>query len=83
MPRPEDVLKLLENGKWHDLEEIGKKIELQDIEVEGLVKFLARYNFVKLDKDGKKAKLGPPVQDFLRKIRQIEGKEGAKRLEGL
>ena len=83
MPTLEDILKLLEDGKWHDLKEIGEKIELQDLEVKSLVKFLALYNFVKLDKEGEKAKLGPPVHDFLKKIRQIEREEGAKRLEGL
>lgn len=83
MPTLEDILKFLEDGKWHDLKEIGKKVELQDLEAKSLVKFLALYNFIKLDKDGEKAKLGPPVHDFLKKIRQIEGGEGAKRLEGL
>lgn len=83
MPTLEDILKFLEDGKWHDLKEIGEKIELQDLEVKSLAKFLALYNFVKLDKEGEKAKLGPPVHDFLKKIRQIEREEGAKRLEGL
>lgn len=82
MPILENILKFLEDGKWHDLKEIGKKIELQDLEVKSLVKFLARYNFIKLDKEEEKAKLGPPVHDFLKKIRQIEREEDAKRLEG-
>ena len=83
MPTPEDILKMLEDGKWHDLKEIGEKIELQDPEVKSLVKFLARYNFVKLDKDKEKAKLDPPAHDFLKKIKQIEREESAKRLEEL
>ncbi len=64
---------MLENGKWHDLKEIAKKIELQDPEIKSLAKFLAQYNFVKIDKDGEKAKLGSALHDFLEKIRQIEG----------
>lgn len=83
MPSLEDILRLLEDGRWHDLKEIGEKVELRDLEVKSLVEFLARYNFVKLDKDEGKAKLGPPVHDFLKKIRRIEGEKGAKRLEGL
>ena len=83
MPTLEDILKVLEDGNWHDLKEIGKKTELRDLKVKSLVKFLAQYNFIKLDKDGEKAKLDPPVHDFLKKIRQVEGEEGAKRLEGL
>jgi len=79
LPKLEDILKLLEDGKWHDLKEVGKKIQLQDLEVKSLAKFLAEYNFVRLDRDGEKAKLGPPMRGFLRKIRRIEEEEGAKR----
>jgi len=72
LPALDDILKLLEDGKWHNLNEIRKKIELQDPKVKGLAKFLAQYNFIELDKDGKKAKLAPSIQDFLKKIRRIE-----------
>ena len=72
MPTVDDILKLLEDGRWHNLNEISKKIELHDLKVKSLTKFLAQYNFIKLDKDGKKAKLAPSIQGFLKKIRRIE-----------
>ena len=72
LPRVNDILELVENGKWHDLKEIEKKIQLQDLDITSVIKFLARYNFIKLDKEGKKAKLDPSTQDFLNKIRQLE-----------
>jgi len=72
----DDILKLLEDGRWHDLNEIGKKIQLRDLGVKSVTQFLARYNFIELDKGGQKAKIGPSTQDFLRKIRQMEGGEG-------
>jgi len=75
LPTVDDILKLLEDGRWHDLNEIRKKIELQNLKVKSLTKFLAQYNFIELDKDGKKAKLGPSIQDFLKKIRRIEEDE--------
>ena len=75
MPRLNDILKLLEDGRWHDLNEIRKKIELDDLKVKSLTKFLAQYDFIELDKDGQKAKLGPLIQDFLKKIRRIEEEE--------
>ena len=75
MPTLDDILKLLEDGRWHDLNEIRKKIELHDLKVKSLTKFLAQYNFIKLDKDGKKARLDPSIQDFLKKIRRIEEEE--------
>ena len=75
MPKVDDILKLLENGKWHDLKEMEKKTQLHDLEIMGITKFLAQFNFIKLDKTGRKAKLDPSTQDFLNKIRQLEGKE--------
>jgi len=75
LPTIDDILKLLEDGRWHDLNEIRKKIELHDLKVKSLTKFLAQYDFIKLDKDGKKAKLGSSIQDFLKKIRRIEEEE--------
>mgnify|MGYP001044479011 CR=1 FL=1 len=75
MPEVDDILKLLENGKWHDLKEIGKRIQLQDLDIASVTKFLTRYSFIKLDKEGKKAKLDSFTRDFLKKIRQLEGEE--------
>ena len=75
MPKVDDILKLLENGKWHDLKEIGKKIQLHDLDITSLTKFLAQYSFIKLDKEEKKAKLDPSTQDFFKKIRKLEGEE--------
>lgn len=75
MPTVDDILKLLEDGKWHDLNEIRKKIELHGLKVKSLTKFLVQYNFIELDKDRKKAKLGLSIQDFLKKIRRLEEEE--------
>ncbi|MGQ9460195.1 MAG: hypothetical protein ACUVRA_03065 [Candidatus Bathyarchaeaceae archaeon] len=75
MPTINDILELLEDGKWHDLNEIKKKTELHELKVKSLTKFLAQYNLIKLDKDGKRAKLDPLIQDFLKKIQQIEEEE--------
>ena len=75
MPKIDDILKLLENGKWHDLKKIEKKTQIHDFDITSIAKFLAQYEFIKLDKEGKKAKLDPSTQDFLKKIRQLEGEE--------
>ncbi len=75
MPKVEDILRLLENGKWHDLKEIGEKTQLNDLKVKSATKFLLQYEFVKLDEREQKIKLDPSMQNFLKKIRQLEGEE--------
>jgi len=75
LPKVNDILELLENGKWHDLKEIGKKIQIQDLDIVSVAKFLAQYEFVRLDKKGEKAKLDSSMRDFLEKIRQLEAEK--------
>jgi len=75
LPTVEDILKLLENGKWHDLKEIGEKAQLNDAEVKSVTKFLAQYNFIKLEEGRQKVKLDPSTRYFLKKIQQLEVEE--------
>ena len=75
LPRVDDILKLLENGDWHDLREIGEKIQLPNIDTASVTDFLAQYDFIKLDKERKKAKLDSSTQVFLKKIRRLEDEE--------
>ena len=75
MPNVDDILRLLENGKWHDLKEIGEKTQLSDLKVKNVTKFLAQHNFVNLDEGTQKIKLDPSTRHFLKKIRQLEGEE--------
>ena len=71
----ETILLLLENGKWHYLKDITEKTCLPIFKVENVTKFLAKYNFVKLDEAEQKVKIDPPTNRFLKKIRQLENEE--------
>ena len=75
MPKVEDILRLLKNGKWHDLKEIREKTQLNDLKVKSVTKFLSQYNFIKLNEGEQKIKLDPSMKKFLKKIRQLEGEE--------
>jgi len=71
----ETILRLLENRKWHYLKDIEKKTHLNSGKVENITKFLAKYNFVKLDEAKQKVKLDSPTNRFLKRIRQLENEE--------
>ena len=71
----ETILRLLENGKWHYLKDIEEKTHLNIGKVENVTKFLANYNFVKLDEAEQKVKLDSPTNRFLKRIRQLENEE--------
>jgi len=68
----ETILRLLENGKWYHLKDIEKETQLDSVKVENVTKFLAKYNFVKLDEAKQKVKIDPPTRKFLKRIRQLE-----------
>jgi DNA-binding IclR family transcriptional regulator len=71
----ETILRLLENGKWHNLKDIEKSTQLNSSKVENVTEFLAKYNFVKLDKAKQKVKLDPPTNRFFKRLRQLENEE--------
>ena len=71
----ETILLLLENGKWHYLKDIEKETQLDSVKVETVTKFLAKFNFVKLDEAKQKVKIDPPTNRFLKRIRQLENEE--------
>ena len=71
----DSILELLENGKWHYLKEIEEKTHLNNCKVEMVTKFLATYNFVKVDEIKHRVKIDPSTNKFLKEIRQLENKE--------
>lgn len=71
----ETILRLLENGKWHYLEDIEKRTQLNRVKVKIVTRFLAKFNFVKLNEAEQKVKIDPLTRKFLKKIRQLENEE--------
>jgi len=70
-----ELLELLEDDRWHDLSRVAEKMRLHEFRVELLVSFLAEYEFVSLDKEGRLVRLAPSVLSFLKKIKSIEKQE--------
>jgi hypothetical protein len=40
------ILELLNDGRWHSLDEVRLKTELKENEVQQIVEFLKEYNFI-------------------------------------
>jgi hypothetical protein len=70
------IFDLLEDGKWQSLTEMADKSGLHEFKLEIVTNFLAEYDFIKLDKAKRKARLAVSVVDFLKKIKPIEKDEG-------
>lgn len=77
----DDLLELLEDGKWHNTREIMDYSKFHELKVEMVMNFLSEFGFVELDGKGQKVKLAPSLYKFLRKIRLLEEKESVSELE--
>lgn len=67
-----ELLDLVEDAKWHDLSKVAEKIRLNEFKVDLIASFLAEYEFINLDKEGRRIRIVPSVLRFLRKIKPIE-----------
>ena len=72
MPTIDQILLLLKDSKWHDLDEITQKVALPHAKLEQVVNFLTEYDFVQLDPNPRKVKLTPQLLKFLTELEEIE-----------
>lgn len=70
----DDLLWLLKDGEWHDLQKIAEKVALSHAKTEVVFTFLAEYDFVQLNENAKEVKLQSPLLKFINKLQCLEQK---------
>lgn len=75
MSAVDEILLLLKDGEWHNLNEITEKSILPPSKAELIVTFLAEYNFVELNEDNKQVRLQSLLVEFLEEIQRLEQEE--------
>ena len=73
MPAVDEILLLLKDGEWYNLNEITEKGKLRPSKAELIVNFLAEYNFVELNEN--KIRLQSLLVEFLEEIQRLEKEE--------
>ena len=68
----DEILWLLKDGEWHELEEIAEKAEILKVKAEMVVSFLGEYDFIQINEDLKRVKLKPSILEFFNEIQRIE-----------
>ena len=71
----DEILWLLRNGEWHDLQEISENVALSKFKVEIAFDFLLEYNFIQLKEKARRIRLQPSILEFINKIQRIEKEE--------
>lgn len=72
MPTIDEILLLLRDGKWHNIKEIAQKTSLPESKTKIAFEFLGEYNFVRLNKNTKRAKIQPSIAQFIEEIQRLE-----------
>jgi len=65
------VLSHFENGEWYILEELTQQINLNKIKAAIIFEFLAEHGFIEIAEKGKKGRLSPQYQIFLKQLRAL------------
>jgi DNA-binding IclR family transcriptional regulator len=58
------ILEILSDGKWHGIDELRRKLELDEDEVREIATFLSKYDFAKSDDENRKVRLNRDFQSF-------------------
>jgi len=74
----DEILMTLKDGNWHDLSEIAKKCSSSKLRVEIILSFLSKYDFMELDRKGRKARLRPLMLEFINEIQRTREGENVK-----
>ena len=61
----ETILEILSDGKWHGIEELQQRMELDEHKIREIATFLSKYNFAMIDGANKKVRINRDLQKFL------------------
>ncbi len=59
------ILEILGDGRWHGIEELQQRLNLNERKIQEIAKFLSEYDFVKIDKENEKVKINRNFQKLL------------------
>lgn len=60
-----EVLRILDDGRWHSIDEIEHKAKLNSSQSKKITEFLNRYDFVTVNDDRNRVKLKEAARRFL------------------
>ena len=59
------ILEILSDGKWHGIDELQQRLELDEREVRVIAAFLSKYDFAKSDEENRKVRINRDFQKLL------------------
>ncbi len=62
------ILEFLNDGRWHDFEEISSNFHLHESDVEVILSFLIKYDFITSDIERKRVKINSLLLELFQNI---------------
>ena len=72
MPTIDDVIMLLKDGEWHDIQEVTEHVALTKSKAEMVISFLGEYDFIQQKENNKKIRLQTSMLEFIKGIQHLE-----------
>ena len=72
MPTIDDVIMLLKDGEWHDIQEVTEHVALPKSKAEMVISFLGEYDFIQQKENNKKIRLQTSMLEFIKGIQRLE-----------
>lgn len=77
----EKILDMLMDKQYHTIREIARKLKLEQKHVNRVVEFLERYQFIQLNRNREKARIGDAIHKFMQRQRITSKREGYRKRE--
>ena len=68
----DDIIGLLKDGEWHDVQEVTENVALPKSKAEMVISFLGEYDFIQQKEDTKKIRLQASMLEFIDGIQRLE-----------
>lgn len=60
----DQILRLLRDERWHDMDEIAERTRLSTLKMQIVTEFLAKYRFIRLDRKNGKIRISRSLAKF-------------------
>ena len=62
----DDVVELLRDGEWRNLQDLPKDLKLNPEKLQQIIQFLKNLEFIKLDEEQQKARINTDLKQLMR-----------------
>jgi len=61
----DDVVDLLKNGEWHNLQDLAENLKLDEEKLQRIIRFLKSLDLIKLDEKQRRAQINTELKQLI------------------